>query len=178
MTPFKMITARFTLNKRVTASPFEPSEDVAGFRLGTSVYGHMVLPLPLRYHPPAKSLSLSLSLSLPPLLQPKEEVIMSGMIRTAGIVRATLLSGLLKIAEVSGEPTAQTSILSSASPLLSMISSPIKACEILTQTDVGFVCAFVSFYGCVLFCPVLLQTTFCGVGFSLHNNCHFISCTL
>lgn len=63
--------------------------------------------------------------------QLKEEVVMSGMIRTAGVVRATLLSGLLEISEVSGEPTVETANLSAVCPF--NLGAPSAA---LTQTSV------------------------------------------
>lgn len=99
----------------------------------------------------------------PSCLQPKEEVVMSGVIRTAGAVRATLLSGLLKIPEVSGEPTVQTII----SPLFLLWTS-----WALSQTAV---CS------CVVFQVRFWGSTDQSWWLSLHNSCHhchFISCTL
>lgn len=57
---------------------------------------------------------LLLLLLLIVLLQSKEDVIMSAVIRTAGIGGGTLLSRLLKITKVSGEPAAQTPTVSSS----------------------------------------------------------------
>lgn len=56
--------------------------------------------------PPCQELQHPLHAVLPPL--PQEDVVMSQTIRTAGVVRVTLLSAWWKIAKVSGERGVQT----------------------------------------------------------------------
>lgn len=70
---------------------------------------------PTRPQSPCQELSWPLHTVLP--LQPEEEVLMSGAIRTVGVVGATLLSGLLKESDVSGRKLPVFLMLTSASLL-------------------------------------------------------------
>lgn len=80
------------------------------------------LPPPLRLlqRPPCQELRHPLHTVLP--LLPQEDVVMSQTIRTAGVVRATLLSAWLKRAKVSGERGVQTANLPSLFYLLTSAS--------------------------------------------------------
>lgn len=75
-------------------------------------------PPPLQ--PPCQELWLLLHTVLP--LLPEVDVVMSETIRTAGVVRVTLLSRWLKTSKVSGDQSVQTANLSPAFYLLTSVS--------------------------------------------------------